>query len=196
MLESGKNPTLRYLGRTHRIDLRWVFERFSSKDFEIRYCTSEEQAADIFTKHFVLKEKWDQVTRAIGHITYEELFPRAASRSPKTPVKVSEGFSPRGSVGGAPATAEFPEPFKGYDVDNFVVDCAPAVFAAVSGSKPFEATATAGPVCLPECPCQSSSQPLACASCDSCWPPDGAMSNDGGSGGAAGSGESGGGVAA
>ena len=74
MLESGKNPTLRYLGRTHRVDLAWLFERFKECAYDLKYCTSEEQCADIFTKPFTLKEKWQQATRLIGHMTYEELF--------------------------------------------------------------------------------------------------------------------------
>ena len=82
MLETGKNPTLRHLGRTHKVDLAWMFEQFSREVFDLRYCTSEEQAADIFTKHFVNPDKWKQVTRLIGHMFPSELFP---SKSPPTP---------------------------------------------------------------------------------------------------------------
>ena len=41
---------------------------------EMEEIESAMQAADIFTKHFVLKDKWAEVTNLIGHMTYEELF--------------------------------------------------------------------------------------------------------------------------
>ena len=81
MCETGKNPTLRHLGRTHRVDLAWMFEQFQREVYDLRYCTSEEQAADIFTKHFVLADKWKQVTQLIGHMDVEELFQTKLKKS-------------------------------------------------------------------------------------------------------------------
>ena len=75
VIETGKNPTLRYLGRTHLVDIAWLVERFKESAFELKYCTSEEQGADIFTKHFTLVEKWQEVRKLIGTMSYEELFP-------------------------------------------------------------------------------------------------------------------------
>ena len=74
VFESGKNPTMRYLGRTHRVDLAWTVERFREGAFDLRYCTSEEQCADIFTKAFAFRDKWDEVRPLIGHLSVEELF--------------------------------------------------------------------------------------------------------------------------
>ena len=74
MLESGKNPTLRHLGRTHKVDLAWLFEAFKGERYDLRYCTTEEQAADIFTKHFSNPEKFAHACRMIGHISKKKLF--------------------------------------------------------------------------------------------------------------------------
>ena len=74
MLESGKNPTLRHLGRTHKVDLAWLFEAFKGERYDLRYCTSEEQAADIFTKHFSNPDKFAHACRMIGHINKKKLF--------------------------------------------------------------------------------------------------------------------------
>jgi hypothetical protein len=74
MLESGKNPTLRHLGRTHKVDLAWLFEAFKGERYDLRYCTSEEQAADIFTKHFSNPDKFAHACRMIGHIKKSKLF--------------------------------------------------------------------------------------------------------------------------
>ena len=85
VLETGKNPTLRYLGRTHLVDMAWLFETFGKEVYDLRYCTSEEQAADIFTKHFTDKTKWKEVTRLIGTMTREELW-GGSHATPKAPM--------------------------------------------------------------------------------------------------------------
>ena len=72
VLSTGKNPTLRYMGRTHNTDMAWVFERFQHRQIKLRYCKTHEQAADIFTKHFVLEDKWKLACHLIGHMTYED----------------------------------------------------------------------------------------------------------------------------
>jgi hypothetical protein len=82
MLESGKNPTLRHLGRTHKVDLSWLFDEFKKESYMLRYCTSEEQGADIFTKHFVDANKWREVCTLIGHVTKSMLW-AAPKGSPK-----------------------------------------------------------------------------------------------------------------
>ena len=93
MLETGKNPVLRHLGRTHKVDLAWLFEAFGNKLYNLKYCTSEEQAADIFTKHFINADKWRDVCRLIGHMTLKDLFSKNQTvssvksvRPPATPV--------------------------------------------------------------------------------------------------------------
>ena len=50
--ETGRNPTMRHLGRTHRVDVAWLHERFASPDVTLQYVVTDEQCADIFTKGF------------------------------------------------------------------------------------------------------------------------------------------------
>ena len=38
---------------THNVNLAWLFECFRHKQFQLRFCTTDQQAADIFTKHFI-----------------------------------------------------------------------------------------------------------------------------------------------
>ena len=52
VIKSGKNPTMRYLHRTHGVSIAWLHERFKSSDLSlIAICTSR-MSADIFTKGF------------------------------------------------------------------------------------------------------------------------------------------------
>ena len=57
-IRSGRNPTMRYLGRTHRVSVSWLKERCDSGAFTLEYTTSADIAADIFTKGFTDVEKW------------------------------------------------------------------------------------------------------------------------------------------
>jgi hypothetical protein len=57
VIESGKNPTMRYLHRTHRVSVAWLHEIFLSDEFTIKYEVSAKMAADIFTKAFTDKGK-------------------------------------------------------------------------------------------------------------------------------------------
>ena len=55
---SGKNPTMRYLHRTHRISVAWLHEIFQRKDVLLAYEVSARMAADIYTKAFNDPDKW------------------------------------------------------------------------------------------------------------------------------------------
>ena len=52
VLTTGRNPTMRHLGRTHRIDVAWLCDEFAGNNLELEKTPSEEMAADIFTKAF------------------------------------------------------------------------------------------------------------------------------------------------
>ncbi len=58
VLSTGRNPTMRYLSRTHGIQIRWLFEVSSGPYVLLLYTKSEQQAADIFTKSFEVGTKW------------------------------------------------------------------------------------------------------------------------------------------
>ena len=74
ILETGKNPTLRYMGRTHNVNMRSLFDCFQSEVYRLRFCSTDQQAADIFTKHFTNPEKWRLVCRLINHCDKNKLF--------------------------------------------------------------------------------------------------------------------------
>ena len=63
--KSGKNPTMRHLGRTHRVSISWLHERFAERWHDLRYILSEHQTADIFTKAFSEATKWDSNLKLI-----------------------------------------------------------------------------------------------------------------------------------
>ena len=72
--KSGKNPTMRHMGRTHRVSVAWLHERFQTDDFELRYTESSQMAADIFTKEFTDSEKFKQVCSLINHVDPKEFW--------------------------------------------------------------------------------------------------------------------------
>ena len=49
---SGRNPTMRHMGRTHGVSLAWMNDEVHKTTLDMGYCPSEQQAADIFTKFF------------------------------------------------------------------------------------------------------------------------------------------------
>ena len=67
VLKTGKNPTMRHLGRTHRVNLAWLSEVFrDNKQVSVKYCQSADQAADILTKAFSNPHQWRHVCGLIG----------------------------------------------------------------------------------------------------------------------------------
>ena len=60
---------MRYLHRTHRVSVAWLHERFKGKvDLDIVYEKSDNMCADIYTKAFTDKSKWQQVCHLINII--------------------------------------------------------------------------------------------------------------------------------
>ena len=76
-IETGRNPTMRYLHRTHRISIATLHEiitgQASDTSINCEYTTSAEMAADIFTNGFTAKTKWNHATRSIGIIDVDEI---------------------------------------------------------------------------------------------------------------------------
>ena len=73
IIETGKNPTMRYLHRTHRVSVAWLHEVFSGDHLTMVYEVSAKMCADIFTKGFTDKTSWDAVCRLINHIDADKL---------------------------------------------------------------------------------------------------------------------------
>ena len=66
VIQTGKNPTMRYLMRTHRISVAWLYERFQQGDLKLVYEESAKMCADIYTKAFTDVKKWNEVRDLIG----------------------------------------------------------------------------------------------------------------------------------
>ena len=68
---------MRYLHRTHRISIATLHEiitgQVSDTPVSCEYTTSAEMAADIFTKGFTDKGKWNHATRSVGIIDVGEI---------------------------------------------------------------------------------------------------------------------------
>ena len=62
IVKAGKSRAMRHIGRTHGADLSWLHEQFEKGSFDMRYCESTHQCADIFTKAFTNLEKWRLAT--------------------------------------------------------------------------------------------------------------------------------------
>ena len=52
VIKTGRNPTMRHLGRTHKIDIGWLRNVFARGLCSLGYCDTDKQAADMFTKSF------------------------------------------------------------------------------------------------------------------------------------------------
>ena len=73
VIETGRNPTMRHLNRTHKVDLRFRFEQVANGNMEVRQCPTESMAADVLTKAFTTKEKWQHACKLINHTTLSEI---------------------------------------------------------------------------------------------------------------------------
>ena len=58
VFKTGRNPTMRHLGRTHKIDIGWTSNIFAREMCIHGYCDADKQAADMFTKSFSDKAKY------------------------------------------------------------------------------------------------------------------------------------------
>ena len=81
IMTTGRNPTMRHIGRTHGICIAWLSERFKTfnleervPDFRMKVCPTDYMSADIFTKFFIKKDKWEHALRLIGHCDPKELW--------------------------------------------------------------------------------------------------------------------------
>ena len=55
----GRSPALQHCGRTHRVNLDWLFERIKKDPgVKVRCCPTKKMLADIFTKGSFNKDTW------------------------------------------------------------------------------------------------------------------------------------------
>ena len=65
-IKNGHSPAMRYIHRTHGVDMTWLNERVVDGSMTISITKSKDMAADIFTKHFLDGEKWREVCSLIN----------------------------------------------------------------------------------------------------------------------------------
>ncbi len=64
--ETGRNPTMRHILRTHHVSADMLHEITSREDVIMLYETTDRQAADIYTKGFTEPDKWRHATELIN----------------------------------------------------------------------------------------------------------------------------------
>ena len=68
VINNGHSVSMRHPGRTHRVDLRWLHERFQEPWGELTYIESKRQAAHIFTKASNNPDSWRRACALIYHV--------------------------------------------------------------------------------------------------------------------------------
>ena len=64
MVVKSRAATMRHVGRTHRIDLDWLIERFQSDPgIKIRFVGTKEQIADFLTKGAFASAQWKDLCK-------------------------------------------------------------------------------------------------------------------------------------
>ena len=74
IIETGKNPTIRHLGRTHRVDLAWLYEQFVSNSFKLMFCETNSMAADLAVRSEGLPalQLWETVLERKVSLLFQE----------------------------------------------------------------------------------------------------------------------------
>jgi len=83
-VETGRNPTMRYLHRTHRCSVAWLHECFERNDMSLVYELTSLMCADIYTKAFTDASKWQQACWLINIVDpkmLKDFFANAAEQA-------------------------------------------------------------------------------------------------------------------
>ena len=51
IIKAGKNPTMRHISRTHGVNAQWLHDAYTKRLFKMQVTKTDEQVADISTKH-------------------------------------------------------------------------------------------------------------------------------------------------
>ena len=70
---SGKNPNMRYLSRTQRIDIARLNQFYENKLFSFVDCPTEYQAANMMTKAISDSREWHRDMQTTGHFALDEM---------------------------------------------------------------------------------------------------------------------------
>ena len=131
--QTGRNPTMRYLKRTHRTSVAWLHEVCSSDSVELLYTESARMAADIYTKGFTDAAKWEGACWNIGVCPPDRLVevaslgenppPQTGGDLPKN--AKSQGYAKRDCDGNI-VWAQVRYGAKNFQALNASAECAPA----------------------------------------------------------------------
>ena len=66
VVETGRNPTMRHVGRTHGVSIAFLHEAWKAGHFVVEYVPSALQCADVFTKAFAVPLAWQAVCRLVN----------------------------------------------------------------------------------------------------------------------------------
>ena len=112
VLETGKNPTMRYLHRTHRMSVAWLHECFQRKDFELVHEDTSTMCADIYTKAFNDAVKWQhacELANIVDPQEFERRLRKKGGLDPPVPV-------PRPKKAGGTSSEWDGAPSRGYSI--------------------------------------------------------------------------------
>ena len=73
VVETGRNPTMRYLGRTQSVSIAWLHETFKGDDLSLAYEISTRMCANIYAKACVDAENLKHACYLIGVCDPKEL---------------------------------------------------------------------------------------------------------------------------
>ena len=108
IIRTGKNPTMRHLQRTHRVQVGWIHEQYMSGNFTFAHESGERMPPDIFTKMFADKDKWKMARQLINVILPQELskvIEEAKAIYEGIQLKPALGASVRASPGGGTSSS-------------------------------------------------------------------------------------------
>jgi hypothetical protein len=74
VIKAGYSAKLRYMNRTHRIDIAWLSQVFQEVPNTVMYhCPTDRQRADLLTKAFGNADKFAEVRRLVGIVAPGEV---------------------------------------------------------------------------------------------------------------------------
>ena len=90
--KSGRNQTMRHLGRVHGVTVAWLNEQYTAGLFDLLYEPSATMAADIFTKGFTNPDGWAAVCRLVSIVNPSDI--AEFVRSNGAPLPLPQGGKP------------------------------------------------------------------------------------------------------
>jgi hypothetical protein len=130
---TGRNPSMRHMSRTQRIDVAWINERYVEKSFIFIECPSEYQAGDLMTKHFTDAKVWSRNVHLVGHLddcVFSKAFSKVKPSAAAEPISICDipreataenGLSPMPAAAAAANNTHRPSRFS----NNVHAVCAP-----------------------------------------------------------------------